>query len=154
MGLRSAQGMVAALAATSLAGCTGYEVTPVTKEAMFENDVGLGPSTFAEFMVPMARGTARKGKVIGFDEKENRVFYVMPSFSDEEVEKFDFRVDLSLLNNNKPDAGLRQMLKIAKSRCDLAALPTSEEVDLMQGPTIYFLREYFFRCPAAEKETQ
>jgi hypothetical protein len=137
-----------------LAGC-GHEVEPVTKEAVYETSSGLLPTdTFADFVLPKALGTERKGRVTGYDKENNRVFYVMPRFSDEEVEKFDFLVSLSRLNNNKPDAGLRQTLQIAKSRCDLAAIPTSEEVNLTQGLTIYFLREYFFRCPEAEKETQ
>ena len=154
MGLQSAQALVAAIAATGLAGC-GHEVESVTKEAVYETSLGLLPTdTFANFTLPESRGTERKGRIIGYDKEDNRVFYVAPRFSDQEVANFDFLVTLSRLNNNTPDAGLRRTLQIAKSRCDLAALPTSEEVDLTQGFTIYFTREYFFRCPAAEKEVQ
>jgi hypothetical protein len=154
VGLQSAQALVAAIAAASLAGC-GHEVEPVTKEAIYESSLGLLPTdTFSDFTLPKSRGTERMGRITGYDEEDHRVFYVTPRFSDEEVEKFDFLVTLSRLNNNKPDAGLRQTLQIAKSRCDLATVPTSEEVGLTQGLTIYFIREYFFRCPAAEKEIQ
>jgi len=126
----------------------------VSADATYETGYGLGPTTFAEFTVPRARGTARKAEVIAFDEKENRVLLAMPRFSDEEVERFDFHVTLSRLDNNRPDAGLNRALQIAKSRCDLAAQPTSDEVNMTQGFTAYFHREYFFRCPAAEKEIQ
>jgi hypothetical protein len=154
VGLRPAQAFGAAIAVASLAGC-GAEVEPVTEDAMFDTSLGLLPTdTFADFALPKSRGTERKGKITGYDKENNRVLYVMPRFSDEEVEKFDFHVTLGRIDNNKPDAGLRQALQIAKSRCDLPALPTSEEVDMTQGFTLYFTREYFFRCPAAEKEIQ
>jgi hypothetical protein len=122
---------------------------------MYETSLGLpATKTYADFVLPKSRGTERKGRVTGYDEEDNRVLYVTPRFSDDEVERFDFRVILSRLDNNRPDAGLRRALQIAKSRCDLAALPTSEEVGMTQGLTFYFTREYFFRCPAAEKEIQ
>lgn len=154
MGLRPAQAFGAAIAVASLAGC-GAGVQPVTEEVMFDSSLGLLPSdNFADFTLPKSRGTERKGRITSYDKEHNRVHYVMPRFSDEEVEKFDFLVTLDRLDNNKPDAGLRQALQIAKSRCGLPALPTSEEVDMTQGFTAYFTREYFFRCPEAEKEIQ
>ncbi|WP_157971231.1 hypothetical protein [Pseudogemmobacter bohemicus] len=126
----------------------------MTAEATHKSVVYLGPSELEDYALPKRYGVSRPARIANFDAAAKRLELDVPSFTDEEVERFDYRVTLSRIDNNRHDAGQQRTLLIARKRCGLTQTPSAAAVDLKRGPAIYFHRDYFFRCPEAEKETQ